>query len=51
MYEENNNDKFTITLEGILDKNATKSNLKKRVFKSKKGKFFQSDSWWFEWEK
>ncbi len=34
MYQENNNeDKFTITLEGILDRNATKSNLKKRAFK------------------
>lgn len=37
MYEENNNeDKFTITLEGILDRNATKSNLKKELLSFKK---------------
>lgn len=41
MYEENNNeDKFTITLEGILDRNATKSNLKKELLSFKKENFF-----------
>ncbi len=40
MYEENNNeDKFTITLEGILDRNATKSNLKKELLSFKKENF------------
>ncbi len=41
MYEENNNeDKFIITLEGILDRNATKSNLKKELLSFKKENFF-----------
>ncbi|WKC84933.1 hypothetical protein [Borreliella lusitaniae] len=31
MYEENSNDKFQVTLEGVLDRNATKSNLKKEL--------------------
>ncbi|WP_151060720.1 hypothetical protein [Borreliella turdi] len=42
MYEENNNDdKFTITLEGVLDRNATKSNLKKELLSLKKENFFK----------
>ncbi|MBB6031895.1 hypothetical protein HNR35_000898 [Borreliella spielmanii] len=41
MYEEKNNeDKFTITLEGVLDRNATKSNLKKELSSLKKEIFF-----------
>ncbi|MBB6213402.1 hypothetical protein QIA39_04685 (plasmid) [Borreliella californiensis] len=41
MYEENNNEnKFTITLEGVLDKNATKSNLKKEFLSLKRENFF-----------
>ncbi len=41
MYEENNNeDKFTITLEGILDRNATKNNFKKELLSFKKENFF-----------
>lgn len=41
MYEENNNEnKFTITLEGVLDRNATKSNLKKELLSLKKEIFF-----------
>ncbi|WKC88639.1 hypothetical protein QIA20_00615 (plasmid) [Borreliella japonica] len=40
MYEENNNeDKFTITLEGVLDRNATKSNLEKELLSLKKENF------------
>ncbi|MBB6208346.1 hypothetical protein [Borreliella lanei] len=40
MYEENNNPKFTITLEGVLDRNATKSNLKKEFLSLKRENFF-----------
>ncbi|WKC83994.1 hypothetical protein QIA37_00465 (plasmid) [Borrelia sp. CA_690] len=41
MYEENNNDdKFTIKLEGVLDRNATKSNLKKDFLSLKSENFF-----------
>ncbi|WKC89527.1 hypothetical protein QIA19_00420 (plasmid) [Borreliella finlandensis] len=41
MYEENNNEnKFTITLEGVLDRNATKSNLKKEFLSLKRENFF-----------
>ncbi|WKC79412.1 hypothetical protein [Borreliella tanukii] len=41
MYEENNNeDKFTITLEGVLDRNATRSNLKKELSSFKKEDLF-----------
>ncbi|MCD2401454.1 hypothetical protein LRB67_04135 [Borreliella bissettiae] len=40
MYEENNNEnKFTITLEGVLDRNATKSNLKKELLSLKRENF------------
>ncbi|WNY63374.1 hypothetical protein RAC47_04665 (plasmid) [Borreliella carolinensis] len=39
MYEENNNNKFTITLEGVLDRNATKSNLKKELLSLKRENF------------
>ncbi|ACN52688.1 MULTISPECIES: hypothetical protein [Borreliella] len=41
MYEENNNEnKFTITLEGVLDRNATRNNLKKELLGFKKEDFF-----------
>ncbi|MCD2332414.1 hypothetical protein [Borreliella americana] len=40
MYEENNNNKFTISLEGVLDRNATKSNLKKEFLSLKRENFF-----------
>ncbi|WKC74827.1 hypothetical protein QIA36_00465 (plasmid) [Borreliella yangtzensis] len=40
MYEENNNeDKFTIKLEGVLDRNATRNNLKKELLGFKKEDF------------
>ncbi|WPM06404.1 hypothetical protein QIA41_04745 (plasmid) [Borreliella sinica] len=45
MYEENNNEgKFTITLEGVLDRNATKNNLEKELLSLKKENFFKQIS-------
>ncbi|WNY66370.1 hypothetical protein QIA45_04660 (plasmid) [Borreliella andersonii] len=40
MYEENNNNKYTVTLGGVLGRNVTKGNFKKEFLSPKRENFF-----------